>query len=96
MPPAYVIAETKVEDPARYDDYRRLAVPSIEKHGGIYLVRGGSVESLVGDWTPERLAIVRFDSVERAKEWWNSPEYSDARRLRSEITKSRIIVAEGV
>ena len=96
MPPAYVIAETKVEDPARYDDYRRLAVPSIEKHGGIYIVRGGSVESLVGDWNPERLAVVRFDSVERAKEWWNSPEYSEARQLRSTITKSRIIVAEGV
>ena len=96
MPPAYVIAETKVEDPARYDDYRRLAVPSIEKHGGIYIVRGGSVESLVGDWNPERLAVVRFDSVERAKEWWNSPEYSEARQLRSTITKSRIIVADGV
>jgi uncharacterized protein (DUF1330 family) len=96
MPPAYVIAETKVEDPARYDDYRRLAVPSIEKHGGIYIVRGGSVESLVGDWNPERLAVVRFDSVERAKEWWNSPEYSEARQLRSTITRSRIIVAEGV
>jgi uncharacterized protein (DUF1330 family) len=95
MSSAYVIAQTKVEDRSRYADYGRLAGPSIEKFGGVYLVRGGSVESLLGDWQPERLAVVRFESVERARQWWDSPEYRDAKLLRTQIATSKILVVEG-
>ncbi|MDB4990407.1 MAG: hypothetical protein JWN04_5585 [Myxococcaceae bacterium] len=95
MSSAYVIAETKVEDPSRYTDYGRLAAPSIEKFGGVYVVRGGAIQSLLGEWQPERLAVVRFDSIERAKQWWNSPDYREAKLLRTQIATSKILLVEG-
>ena len=76
---AYVILDITVNDPAKYEDYKKLAPPAIEAYGGKYLVRGGSMEILEGDWKPNRVVILEFQSIEMAKNWINSPEYSDAR-----------------
>ena len=49
-------------------------VPAIVKaHGGKYLVRGGTHEVIRGDWTPDRLVVLEFDTVEQAKAWQNAP-----------------------
>ena len=63
-------------EPEAYEDYKRQAPPLIAKFGGKYLVRGGHVESLEGDWLPERLVILEFPSVEQAKRWWSSADYA--------------------
>ena len=76
---AYVILDITVNDPAKFEYYKKLAPPAIEAYGGKYLVRGGSMEILEGDWKPNRVVILEFQSIEMAKNWINSPEYSDAR-----------------
>jgi uncharacterized protein (DUF1330 family) len=43
-----------------------------------------------------RLVIVEFPSVERAKEWWASPEYSEARAIRQATSEGTLVVIEGV
>ena len=74
-----------------------LTVPaSLEAYGGKFLVRGGAVEKLEGDWKPSRLVVLAFDSVEQAKRWWNSDEYREARDLRQASADTRMIVVEGV
>ena len=93
---AYIILDIEVTDPAGYDDYKKLAPPSIPLYGGKYIARGGKSETLEGDWHSERLVILEFESVERAKTWLNSPEYAQARALRHKYAKSKMIVVEGI
>ncbi len=92
---AYVIVDIEVTDPVGYEDYKKLAAPAVAAYDGKYVARGGKTETLEGDWSPTRLVILEFPSVERAKQWLNSPEYSAARQLRHKYAKSQMIVVEG-
>ena len=93
---AYVIADIDVQDPARYDDYRKMVPASIAAYGGRFLARGGKVESLEGPWQPKRTVIVEFPSVERAKAWWDSEEYAPAKALRRSASQGSLILLEGI
>ncbi len=93
---AYVIVEIDVADPVRYEDYKKLAPPSIAQYGGKYLARGGTTEALEGDWLPKRLVILEFPTVEQAKKWHDSPEYAPAKKLRNQTAKSKMVVIPGV
>jgi uncharacterized protein (DUF1330 family) len=93
---AYVIANVTVKDPVRYEDYRRLVGPKIERYGGRFLARGGSIEVLEGDWHPARLVVVEFPSAAAAREWWNSAEYSEAKRIRQATSEGTLLILEGV
>ncbi len=62
--PAYIVVEIDVKDPERYADYRTMVPASLEAFGGKFLVRGGAVEKLEGDWQPSRFVVLAFDSVE--------------------------------
>ena len=93
--PAYIVVEVEVEDPIRYEDYKKMVPPSLTAYGGRFLVRGGKVENLEGDWSPKRLVMVEFPSVQQAKAWWSSSEYADAKALRQATAKTQMIVVEG-
>ena len=93
---AYVLVEIDVHDPVGYEEYKKLAPPIIEAYGGKYLARGGGTETLEGDWSPSRLVILEFESLEQAKKWVNSPEYREPRKMRLATTHSRMVVIEGV
>ncbi len=93
---AYVIALVDIKDPVRYEDYRRLVLPTITAYDGRFVARGGRTEVLEGAWAPRRVVILEFPSVERAKEWWNSPEYSEAKAIRQATSEGTLIVIEGV
>ena len=94
--PAYVVVEIEVLDAGRYEDYKRMVPPSLAAYGGRFVVRGGAVETLEGDWAPKRLVILEFPSVERAKAWWGSQEYAEAKALRQATARTRMLVVEGV
>jgi uncharacterized protein (DUF1330 family) len=94
--PAFVIVEIEVHDPEVYENYRSLAPASIEAYGGKFIARGGATESLEGDWAPERIVVLEFPSLERARQWWASPEYSDAKAIRTRAARTRMIATEGV
>ncbi len=93
--PAYVVVEIEVHDPVRYDEYKKLAPPTIAAYGGRYVARGGKTETLEGGWAPKRLVILEFPSLEQAKKWHDSPEYREARELRQKTTNSKMVVIEG-
>ena len=92
---AYIIAEVEVTDRTKYEEYIKVAPPTIAACGGRYLVRAGKAESLEGDWDPKRIVVLEFDSFERAKEWWASEEYRAPKALRQSASISSIIVVEG-
>ena len=95
MPSAYVIATVTVGDPAVYEGYKRLSSMAIKAYGAEICVRGGGVEVLEGDWEPERVVVLKFPSVARAKAFHDSPEYRLARKAREGIAEMRMIVVEG-
>ncbi len=92
---AYIVVEVDVKDPERYADYRSMVPASLAAYGGKFLVRGGQVENLEGDWQPQRFVMLQFDSVEQAKRWWDSEEYREARNLRQATSDTKMIVVEG-
>jgi uncharacterized protein (DUF1330 family) len=94
--PAYIIVQVDIQDPNTYDEYRKLVPASLKLYGGRFLVRGGKTETLEGNWSPGRLVILEFDSVERAKAWWASSEYGPAKALRQRAAHTDLIIAEGV
>jgi uncharacterized protein (DUF1330 family) len=94
--PALIIADIEVIDPVRYEDYKRLASAAIAAHGGRYVVRGGKSEVLDGDWTPRRMVIVEFDTFEKAKAWRESPEYAEAKKVREQCARARMVVVESL
>ena len=94
--PAYVILDITVNDPDLFAEYKTLAPATIDAYGGTYLARGGKAEALEGDWKPNRIVILEFDSADTAKKWLDSPEYRDARAMRQKAAISHTIVVEGV
>jgi uncharacterized protein (DUF1330 family) len=93
---AYVIANVVIEDPVRYEDYKRMVPQTLTTFGGRFIARGAQVEVLEGTWRPERLVILEFPSVERARAWWRSPEYAEARALRQATSTGTLLIIEGV
>ena len=93
---AYIIVHVDVHDPDRYEIYKAMAPPSIRQYGGRYLTRGGAIEVLEGDLTPKRLVILEFPDMERARAFWNSLEYAEAKALRMATTTSHMVLLEGL
>lgn len=93
---AYVIVDIEVHDPVGYEEYKKLSPAAIALYGGKYIARGGKTETLEGDWSPSRLVILQFESSEQAKDWLNSPEYSEVKKMRHATTRSNMIVTEGL
>jgi len=92
---AYIVVDAKSSDPDRMAEYRRLALSAVEKYGGRYLVRGGAYQVLEGDWHPERLVVVEFDSAERARMFYDSAEYVAARQARADCSRFDMLLVQG-
>jgi uncharacterized protein (DUF1330 family) len=93
---AYAIFEITVTDPDRFEEYKKLAPPVIAAYGGRYLVRGGALETVEGDWQPKRLTILEFPTMERARQWLESPEYSAARAMRHAASHTNAVIVQGI
>ncbi|WP_018615632.1 DUF1330 domain-containing protein [Segetibacter koreensis] len=93
--PAYIIVDVQINDAKAYDDYKKLTPASVAAYNGKFIVRGGETETLEGDWDPERIVMLEFPSVEKAKEWWNSNEYLPAKEIRQRSSNTKMIVVEG-
>ena len=93
--PAYVIADVNVTDPKLYEDYKKLVPATVEKYGGRFAVRGGKVDAKEGGWAPARLVVLEFPSMEKARAWYDSPEYAPALALRLKAANAKLILVEG-
>jgi uncharacterized protein (DUF1330 family) len=93
---AYVISEVDVRDPVGFEIYRSMAAPTIARYGGRYLVRGGQAALAEGGPEPKNIIVVEFPSMERLREWYASPEYAEALKVRQTAVDRRLIFVEGV
>ena len=93
---AYIIVDVKIKDPQAYERYKTLTPGSLAAYGGRFVVRGGSTEVLEGPRQPGRVVVLEFDTAERARAWWSSEEYREAKALRQRIADTSMILVEGV
>jgi uncharacterized protein (DUF1330 family) len=91
----YIIVQIRVNDPVAYERYKQLAQDSVAAYGGRYIVRGGATETLEGTWSPSRLVVLEFPTVDAAREWWNSPEYAKGKALRQAVADSEMLLVAG-
>jgi len=96
MTSAYIIANVRVTNPEQYESYKKFSTLAMQAHGAEPCVRGGAVEVLEGDWQPDRLVVLKFPSVEKAKVFYDSAEYALAREARKGAAIMRMVVVEGV
>jgi uncharacterized protein (DUF1330 family) len=92
---AYIIAQINVTDPAKYQEYAKLAGPATLKYGGRFLVRGGAKSVLEGEVPYQRIVVTEFPDVEAAKRFYASPEYQAARERRIGAADFSMMVIEG-
>ena len=94
MPALIIVNVKEIRDAERYETYKKLTPPTIEKYGGRFVVRGGAAEVLEGEWQPGRLVVIEFPSVEAAKDWASSDDYAPAKQLRNSIADADLVVVE--
>ncbi|MGA9389048.1 MAG: DUF1330 domain-containing protein [Candidatus Sulfotelmatobacter sp.] len=96
-PPGYVIAEVEVTDAATLKKYGEKAPQIVASFGGRYVVRGGGkIQALEGEPPKGYVIVIAFDSAAKAREWYDSPDYTAIRPFRQNSTKSRLFLVEGV
>jgi len=94
--PAYFIVDNEVTDPAGFEEYRKQVPGTVEKYGGKFLVRGGQVQALEGDWKPKRIVVTEFPNIEQARRWYDSEEYRALKVLRLRAARGSVVLVEGV
>lgn len=93
---AYLIARVNIINSDQYALYLNAARPIIEQFGGKALARGGEVIACEGPEESRRIVVVEFPSMERALEFYNSPEYREAKKLREQAAEGELIFADGI
>ncbi|KPX12849.1 DUF1330 domain-containing protein [Pseudomonas syringae] len=96
LPHAYYVAEFEVTDPEGMKPYSAHVESTFKPYGGHFIVRGGKTISLEGDAPKRRRVVIEFDSVEKAQAWYNSPEYTELRKIRQRSAKTDVYLIEGV
>jgi uncharacterized protein (DUF1330 family) len=81
-PPGYVIAEVEITDPTTLQKYGEKAPQIVAPFNGHYVVRGGDVQALEGEPPKGYIVVIGFDSVQKAREWYDSPAYAAIRPFR--------------
>ena len=93
---AFVIFDVDIRDPERYQDFIRGVKPAIESAGARYLVRGGAHKVHEGDWSPRRIVLIEFPSVQAWESFYNGPVYRGLKAVRDECSSARLVCVEGL
>jgi len=94
--PAYVIARVEVSDWDKYNEYLKVGPGTIAQHGGKFIARNGEKATLEGPEENRRLIILEFPSLAKAKEWYNSEEYQNAKKLRTGASVGSLVAIDGI
>ena len=93
----YLVADIEVHDAETYAKYSHLAQPTFEGYGQVtYLVRGGEIEVLEGEWQPKKFFIIRFEDREKAMAWYHSHAYQEVMKVRLASSTSNLFMVTGV
>lgn len=95
-PRAYVIAQIDVTNATQYGEYTKLTPDIIAKYGGRFVARAGRTATLEGPPAKARVVIIEFPSFDAAQQFYASPEYTAARKVREGAASAQFIAVEGL
>ena len=93
---AYMLVDNRVLDQEDFNEYIEKIPQVVAAHGGRFLARGGAIQVIEGDYTPERIVVIEFGSLEQANAFAGSPEYLELSVIRNRSTKTSTIIVDGV
>ena len=94
---AYVVVDTQIKDEAEMEHYKIRAKPLVERFGGQYLARGGRlVVKETKLWSPTRIVLLRFESVQQAEDFYASAEYQDLLPVSRKAADRTFLIVEGL
>lgn len=85
----------EITNPEKMNEYREAVFATVERYEGTYRVVGGEQQPLEGDWRPTFPVIIEFENVEKARRWYDSPEYEPLKKLRLSATKGSGVLIDG-
>ena len=94
--PGYMVGNITVTDPETFAEYGRQVPATVAQFGGTYVVRGGAAEKIEGSYDPVRIVILQFESVEKAREWYDSDVYAPLKEMRMKASTGDLYFVEGV
>lgn len=93
---AYFLFDVReIRDPDGAAAYRARVFDTVAAYDGRYLVLGGPVEAVEGDWQPTIPVIIEFPGLEKAREWYGSDAYRPLKALRLAATDSQAVLLPG-
>lgn len=94
--PGYYVAEFEVTDAEGIKPYSAKVESTFKPYGGHFIVRGGKTLSLEGNAPKRRRVVIEFESIEKAKAWYNSEEYTELRKIRQRSARTDVYLIEGM
>ena len=95
MPKGYVIFTEDIHDEAQINAYVQQAIPTILQAGGQVVVADDAPEQIEGSWHGKRTVILQFESVEAARNWYESAEYQGLAGQRHAAADSNAVIVVG-
>jgi len=92
---AFLVCDVTVKDGQALQEYLDLSQLTLKPYGGRFHVQAGKLEVLEGEWEPEVIIIAEFPSMEKAQEWYKSPDYAPALRIKDQAINRSMILVEG-
>ena len=94
--PAYILVDVDIHNPEIYESYKQQVVPIVKTFGGEYIARGGALDVIQDElWSPTRVVLLKFPSMDKAKAFMDSPEYAPVKQIRMDNSKGTLVIVEG-
>ena len=94
--PAYIVVDVDIHNPEAYEDYKGKVVPIVTAFGGEYIARGGALDIVQDElWRPNRMVLLKFPSMSRARAFLDSPEYAPVKQMRMDNSAGTLVIVEG-
>ena len=89
----YIVVNYKITNPEAYEDYVPAVMPTLQAHGAEVLVADSESEVLEGN--PASITVIlKFDSRDAAKAWYESPEYREVINLRTDNSEGMAVLVD--
>jgi uncharacterized protein (DUF1330 family) len=94
---AYIVALIDIKAPVEYEkyaeafDFENFAT----EYGGEILMVSDEQDVIEGEWSG-RLVVLKFPSRDKARGWYDSPEYRDVRKIRWAHSTTNLALHPGI
>lgn len=95
MAKGYLVANIRVTDAERFQEFSGMAAPVIASFGGRVLAKGPDADRHEGS-LQGNVMMIEFDSKARAEEFYFSDAYQAAKAVRDECSETDLMIIEGL